>query len=168
MSYLLILYSILLCFMFNPLYDNYTSLLNSSSHMLYMIWIFFLASYLFKQILRHCLNIIEKRFVFLLYLLFMLGSYLPYYSNIYMFSFLHVVLPMTAIILYLLYIFYIIFRHYKKEPSQAQVLYQWFFYGLSLISLFIIYFAHINGIIEISLIIFVVFLLEKLKIIDYS
>lgn len=168
MSYLLILCSIVLCLMFNPLYDNYTSLLSSSLYMLYIIWIFFLASYLYKKILQHCLMKAEKRFVSILYLLFMLGSYLPYYSSIYIFSFLHVVLPMMTIILYLLYIFYIIFRHYKKEPSQAHVLYQWYFYGLSIISLFIIYFAHINGIIEISLIILIVFLLEKLKIIDYS
>lgn len=168
MSYLLILCSILLCFMFNPLYDNYTSLLSSSFHILYMIWIFFLASYLLKNILRYCLNTIEKRFIFLLYLLFILGSYLPYYSKVYIFSFLHVILPMISIVLYLFYILYVIFRHYKKEPSQAQILYQWFFYGLSLISLLIIYFAHINGIIEISLIIFVVFLIERLKIIDDS
>lgn len=168
MLYILSLLSILLCCLFDPLYDNYTSLLSSPYHRLYIIWIFLLASCLLKNIIRHCLSWNEKRFIVLLYLLFIVGSYLPYYSAVYLFSLLHVILPMSTIIGYLLYILYVIFRYSKKEPLQAQILYQWFLYGISLISLLIIYFAHINGIIEVSLILLVIFLLKKLKIIDYS
>lgn len=168
MIYCVALFSIILCCLFNPLYNNYTSLLNSSYRILYVLWIFLLATTLFKNIFHHCLYKNEKRLIILLYLLFMLGSCLPYYSTVYLFSFLHVILPMSTIIIYLFYVLCIIFRYNKKEPLKAQILYQWFFYGLSLISLLIIYFGHINGIIEISLILFVIFLLEKLKTIDYS
>lgn len=168
MGYISCLFAFGLCFLFNPVYDNYTSLLDSQYALLFFIWIMILDISLVKNISRHILNKKEKIFIYILSLLFIIGSYLPYYSPIYLFSFLHVILPMSSIILYILYMFYIIFRHLKKEPLQAQSLYQWYFWGLSIITIFIIFFGHINGIIEIAILIFVFFMLEKLKIIDYS
>lgn len=168
MSYFLCFFSFVLCLLFNPVYDNYTSLLNSQYRLLFLVWILILDFFLVKNILKHTLSKNEKIFIAVLSLLFIIGSYLPYYTSIYLFSFLHVFLPMISIIFYLLYIFYIILRFYKKEPLQAQSLYQWYFWGLSIISLLIIFFGHINGIIEITTFIFTTFILEKLKIINYS
>lgn len=166
MNYLLCLFSLCLCFFYDPLYDNYTSLLNGPYHILYVLWIALLALYLFKNIIIHARTQREKILICLLGFFFILGSYLPYYSSFYLLSFLHVFLPLLTIVLYLLYIFSIIFRHYKKEPSQAQILYQWYFWGLSLVSLLIIFFGHINGICEIATVFLVIFLVEKIRIID--
>lgn len=168
MNYLICIFSLSLCFFYDPLYNNYTSLLNGPYHFLYVLWIAVLTLYLFKNIIRHAPTQREKILICLLGFFFILGSYLPYYSPFYLFSFLHVFLPLLSIILYLLYIFLIIFRHYKKEPSQAQILYQWYFWGLSLISLLIIFFGHINGICEIATVYLTIFLIEKIKIIDDS
>lgn len=168
MIYILCIFSFCLCFLFNPVYDNYTSLLSSQYSFLYLFWIFILDIFLIKNIKKYITNKKEKNFIYVLGVLFIFGSYLPYYSNIYLFSFLHVVLPISSIILYILYIFYIILKYYKKEPLQAQNLYQWYFGGLSFIAMFIIFFGHINGIIEISIYIFISSMLKKLEIIDYS
>lgn len=168
MIYISCLFTFAMCFLFNPVYDNYTSLLNSQYMLLFFIWILIIDISLLKAIEHYAQNKKEKKFLYLLSLLFIIGSYLPYNSSFYLLSFFHVILPMITIILYILYIFYIIFHYYKKEPLQAHQLYQWYFWGLSIIAIFIIFFGQINGIIEITTYIFIIFMLKKLKIINDS
>lgn len=168
MVYISCLLALGLCCLFDPIYNNYTSLLNSSYSLLYFIWIFILDISIVKTIIKYSINKKQKIYIYFLGLLFIIGSYLPYYSTFYLFSFLHVTLAMLAIVFFILYIFYIILNFHKKEPLQAQSLYQWYFWGLSVIALFIIFFGHINGIIEITTLFFIFFMLKKLKIIDYS
>lgn len=168
MILLMCLYSLALCFLFNPLYDNYTSLLNSQYVMLYYTWILLVDFILVKEIQQFFNTRRQKFFIYLISSLFIMGSYFPYQSSIKLFSLLHIVIPILCIIVYIDFLFCAILQFQKKEPIKAQSLIQWFFWGLSVIAMFIIYFGHINGIIEITIIFYISFITQKMKIICVS
>lgn len=154
-----------LCLCFNPVYNNYTSLLNSSYAFFYYLWIFFIVISFFKKTVCFINNQKEKRFLIILGCLFIIGSYLPYQSPFIVTSYLHVFLPTICMMMYFIYLFYKISLFQKKEPIKAHLLFQWYFWGLSLISMLIVFFGHINGIIEIAILIYIIFMINKMHII---
>ena len=67
------------------------------------------------------------------------------------------------IIIALLFLAYLIKNKQKSEPILAHKIYLWFSYGLSIIAMFIIFFSQINGLIEISVLLFINFILYVLQ-----
>ena len=55
-----------------------------------------------------------------------------------------------------------VFKHLNNTLT-AMGLYLWFSYGLSIIAMFIIFFSQINGLIEISILLFINFILYVLQ-----
>ena len=101
----------------------------------------------------------HKKTIYSLTLCFIIGSLIPY--KIY--PFLHVSLPMVTIILSILLIAFIIKEKQKNEPFKAHLLNQWYFYGLSIIALSLIFFGQINGIVEILTLTFIFLMLSLLQ-----
>lgn len=153
MEILTIIYSIILLFFFHPLYNNYTSLMSSHS-LLYYLWVILLTVTLTINLAK----IIKTKYLYLLSLIFLIGTIIPYNNKYYLGTFLHVFIPMICIITTLLLILYKI----KNEPK-AHLLFQWYTYGLSIISMLIIFFSQINGLIEITILIFIILMLNLLK-----
>ena len=141
------LLSIILFLFFHPLYNNYTSLMSTSYAFLYDFWILYLSYTLCHQFLKITTH---KKTIYSLTLCFIIGSLIPYKNH----PFLHVSLPMVTIILSILLIAFII---------KAHLLNQWYFYGLSIIALSLIFFGQINGIVEILTLIFIFWMLSLLQ-----
>lgn len=154
METITIIYSIILLFFFHPLYNNYTSLMSSNYSLLYYLWVILVTITLTIKLSK----IIQSKYVYLLSIIFFIGSIIPYNNKYYLGSFLHVFIPIICIIISLLLIFYKI----KNEPK-AHLLFPWFTYGLSIISMLIIFFSQINGLIEITILIFIIIILNLLK-----
>ena len=154
MDLITIIYSIILLFFFHPLYNNYTSLMSSTYSLLYYLWIILVTITLTIKLDK----ILKSKYLYLLSIIFFIGSIIPYNNKYYLGSFLHVLIPIICIIITLLLMLYII----KNEPK-AHFLFQWFTYGLSIISMLIIFFSQINGLIEISILIFIIVMLNLLK-----
>lgn len=165
MLYLTFIFTLVLCLFFNPIYHNFTSLLSSSYAWLFYLWIFLNVVIYAKKSICFIQSQKERQYIFILSFIFMIGCYFPYENTYTFFSYLHVILPMICIIIYLLFLFYIIYRYQKKEPFKAHLLFQWYFWGLSIISMLIIFFGQINGVIEIALISFITIMLNKMQII---
>ena len=148
MQIITLIYSIILLFFYHPLYQNYTSLMNTSFSFFYYIWCVLLT-------LSLCLTFFKvtslKRLI------------LPYHKNYPIFSTLHVFIPLSCIIIALLFLAYLIKNKQKSEPILAHKIYLWFSYGLSIIAMFIIFFSQINGLIEISVLLFINFILYVLQ-----
>ena len=144
MQIITLIYSIILLFFYHPLYQNYTSLMNTSFSFFYYSWCVLLT-------LSLCLTFFKvtslKKFIIFLSLFFFIGLILPYHKNYPIFSTLHVFIPLSCIIIALL----------------AHKIYLWFSYGLSIIAMFIIFFSQINGLIEISVLLFINFILYVLQ-----
>ena len=104
-----------------------------------------------------------KKFIIFLSLFFFIGLILPYHKNYPIFSTLHVFIPLSCIIIALLFLAYLIKNKQKSEPILAHKIYLWFSYGLSIIAMFIIFFSQINGLIEISVLLFINFILYVLQ-----
>lgn len=165
MLYLTLIFTLVLCLFFNPVYHNFTSLLSSSYAWLFYLWIFFIVAAFSKKSISFIQFQKERKYIYLLGFLFLTGCYFPYENTYIFFSYLHVFLPMLCIIIYFLFLFFIIYHYQKKEPIKAHLLYQWYFWGLSIISMLIIFFGQINGIIEIAVLIFFYIMLNKMQII---
>ena len=152
MQIITLIYSIILLFFYHPLYQNYTSLMNTSFSFFYYIWCVLLT-------LSLCLTFFKvtslKKFIIFLSLFFFIGLILPYHKNYPIFSTLHVFIPLSCIIIALLFLAYLIKNKQKSEPILAHKIYLWFSYGLSIIAMFIIFFSQINGLIEISVLLFI-------------
>ena len=142
MQIITLIYSIILLFFYHPLYQNYTSLMNTSFSFFYYIWCVLLT-------LSLCLTFFKvtslKKFIIFLSLFFFIGLILP------------------CIIIALLFLAYLIKNKQKSEPILAHKIYLWFSYGLSIIAMFIIFFSQINGLIEISVLLFINFILYVLQ-----
>lgn len=147
-------FSLFLCF--HPLYNNYTSLMSSPYAPFYYLWVLYLSYTLCHNFLKTTNN---KKIVYLLTLIFCLGSVIPYKSL----PFFHVILPMASILLTILFLLLLINDKQKNEPLRAHLIKQWYFYGLSLLSLMIIFFGQINGIIEIMALFFICWMLYLLQ-----
>ena len=160
MQIITLIYSIILLFFYHPLYQNYTSLMNTSFSFFYYIWCVLLT-------LSLCLTFFKvtslKKFIIFLSLFFFIGLILPYHKNYPIFSTLHVFIPLSCIIIALLFLAYLIKNKQKSEPILAHTIYLWFSYGLSIIAMFIIFFSQINGLIEISVLLFINFILYVLQ-----
>ena len=87
MQIITLIYSIILLFFYHPLYQNYTSLMNTSFSFFYYIWCVLLT-------LSLCLTFFKvtslKKFIIFLSLFFFIGLILPYHKNYPIFSTLHV------------------------------------------------------------------------------
>ena len=164
MQIITLIYSIILLFFYHPLYQNYTSLMNTSFSFFYYIWCVLLT-------LSLCLTFFKvtslKKFIIFLSLFFFIGLILPYHKNYPIFSTLHVFIPLSCIIIVFLKLFrkneIVIKNKQKSEPILAHKIYLWFSYGLSIIAMFIIFFSQINGLIEISVLLFINFILYVLQ-----
>ena len=87
MQIITLIYSIILLFFYHPLYQNYTSLMNTSFSFFYYSWCVLLT-------LSLCLTFFKvtslKKFIIFLSLFFFIGLILPYHKNYPIFSTLHV------------------------------------------------------------------------------
>ena len=162
MQIITLIYSIILLFFYHPLYQNYTSLMNTSFSFFYYIWCVLLT-------LSLCLTFFKvtslKKFIIFLSLFFFIGLIHLRDEHLwdYFFSTLHVFIPLSCIIIALLFLAYLIKNKQKSEPILAHKIYLWFSYGLSIIAMFIIFFSQINGLIEISVLLFINFILYVLQ-----
>ncbi len=111
------------------------------------------------MVLREVIPEKPPKTIYSLTLCFIIGSLIPYKNH----PFLHVSLPMVTIILSILLIAFIIKEKQKNEPFKAHLLNQWYFYGLSIIALSLIFFGQINGIVEILTLIFIFWMLSLLQ-----
>ena len=116
MQIITLIYSIILLFFYHPLYQNYTSLMNTSFSFFYYIWCVLLT-------LSLCLTFFKvtslKKFIIFLSLFFFIGLILPYHKNYPIFSTLHVFIPLSCIIIALLFLAYLIKNKQKSEPIQS-------------------------------------------------
>ena len=123
MQIITLIYSIILLFFYHPLYQNYTSLMNTSFSFFYYIWCVLLT-------LSLCLTFFKvtslKKFIIFLSLFFFIGLILPYHKNYPIFSTLHVFIPLSCIIIALLFLAYLIKNKQKSEPILAHKIYLWF------------------------------------------
>lgn len=155
-----IIYSFILLFFFHPLYNNYTSLMNNSHAVLYYIWCILLTFSLCKLFLE--LSKFKKS-IYILAGSFFVGLALPYHQNYPLCSKLHVLIPIICIIITFLFLALLIRIKQKSEPLKAHKLYQWYFYCLSIIFMFIIFFSQINGLIEITILLSIYFIIYLLQ-----
>lgn len=160
MQIITLIYSIILLFFYHPLYNNYTSLMNTSFAILYYIWCILLTVSLCISFLK--LTHLKKTIIFLAGFFF-IGLILPYHENYPMCSILHVFIPMICIIVAFLFLAILIKNKQKSEPIIAHKIYLWYLYGLSIITMFIIFFSQINGLIEITVLLFINFILYVLQ-----
>jgi|GEM_PF-529443 len=120
MQIITLIYSIILLFFYHPLYQNYTSLMNTSFSFFYYIWCVLLT-------LSLCLTFFKvtslKKFIIFLSLFFFIGLILPYHKNYPIFSTLHVFIPLSCIIIALLFLAYLIKNKQKSEPILAHKIY---------------------------------------------
>ena len=130
--------------------------MSTSYAFLYDFWILYLSYTLCHQFLKIKTR---KKTIYSSTLCFIIGSLIPYKNH----PFLHVSLPMVTIILSILLIAFIIKEKQKNEPFKAHLLNQWYFYGLSIIALSLIFFGQINGIVEILTLIFIFWMLSLLQ-----
>lgn len=149
------LLSIILFLFFHPLYNNYTSLMSTPHAFLYDLWILYLSYTLCHQFLKITTH---KKTIYFLTFCFIIGSLIPYKVH----PFIHVFLPMSSIILSILLIAFCIKEMQKNEPFKAHLLNQWYFYGLSIIAMSLIFFGQINGIVEILTLAFIFWMLSLL------
>lgn len=161
MQIITLIYSIILLFFYHPLYQNYTSLMNTSFSFFYYIWCVLLTLSLCLTFFK--VTSLKKISIIFLSLFFFIGLILPYHKNYPIFSTLHVFIPLSCIIIALLFLAYLIKNKQKSEPILAHKIYLWFSYGLSIIAMFIIFFSQINGLIEISVLLFINFILYVLQ-----
>ena len=150
------LLSIIFFFFFLSFYFECLGLMSTSYAFLYDFWILYLSYTLCHQFLKITTH---KKTIYSLTLCFIIGSLIPYKNH----PFLHVSLPMVTIILSILLIAFIIKEKQKNEPFKAHLLNQWYFYGLSIIALSLIFFGQINGIVEILTLIFIFWMLSLLQ-----
>lgn len=155
-----IIYSFILLFFYQPLYNNYTSLMNNSYAILYYIWCILLTCSLCKLFLQMAHS---KKIIYILAGSFFVGLILPYHQKHPLCSKLHVLIPIICIIFAFLFLAFLIKDKQKSEPLKAHKLYQWYFYCLSIIFMFIIFFSQINGLIEITILLSIYFIIYLLQ-----
>ena len=160
MQIITLIYSIILLFFYHPLYNNYTSLMNSSYAVLYYIWCLLLTISLCMSFFK--VTHLKKTITFLAGFFFV-GLIFPYHKNHPIYSSLHVFIPIICIIIAFLFLAILIKNKQKSEPILAHKIYLWYLYGLSIIAMFIIFFSQINGLIEITIILFINFILYVLQ-----
>lgn len=163
MTYLIIIISIIVSLQFHPLYNNFTSLLTQHNYLLYFSMIFLWCGLIVKQIFLITNNYKIKRLTIISGSLFIIGTSLAYHpatSDIY--SSLHVILSILAIIFLFLIIHLLIEEASFKDSMKANQINLWFHWSLSIIALFLIMFGQINGIVELSVLISVLIVLKRL------
>ncbi len=163
------LFSIVFAFLLPSIHENYTHLYNNSTtKMLYMIWIVSLSIFLFIKCMKiyKRVQLPSKLFYCCLYSAFismMIGAIIPYGVEIPFLSTLHVIFALLGSLLTLVVIKLLVERSQFLDIELHPVMQQYYMYFMMVLVMCTTIFGSVNVIVELILIGCILYMLYRLE-----